>query len=172
MHALVTSLLLSASPMTFDDLLAPAWKALARSPAPTVFWDHRVAPPLPADWPMTPTSTVVRWVYAAGRDSTLRDGERIAAPWARIDLGPDGAPKLSTVSKALEVVDTQGVRPLSKVEAEGLKQLVDAEAALRKNDLAAVRAGYCGWISMNGAIARRLEPKHAAFFAALDCARR
>lgn len=172
MHGLVTVLILLANPMPFDDVLKPAWKAMPTSAKPGLFWDYRVAPPLPSEWPMTPKSTLVRWVYGAGRDLDLRDGERIAAPWARIDVGVDGVPTLTTLSKRLDVIDTQGVRPVSKADAEAVRRVYEADDALRKNDLAQVRAGYCLWRSWNGVIARQLEAKHAAFFAALQCSSR
>jgi hypothetical protein len=167
----VAFFVLLASPMTFDDLVKPAWKKLSVPRDDLVWWDPRVAPPLPSEWPMTPKGTLVRWVYAAGRDMNLSDGERVAAPWARIDLSAEGARNLTTLSSALEPFDTQGVRPVSKAEVEVLGQLAEAEASLRKNDLDAVKAGYCAWRSMNGTIAQRIEPKHAAFFKALRCGR-
>jgi hypothetical protein len=172
MRALVTLFFLTAAPMPFDDLLKPAWKAMPTETKPTVFWDYRVAPPLPSEWPMAPRSTLVRWVYGAGRDVNLSDGERIAAPWARLDVGADGALTLTTLSKRLDVIGTQGVRPVSKDDAETVRRVHQADDALRKNDLAQVRAGYCLWRSWNGAIAGHLEAKHAAFFAALDCPKR
>lgn len=162
----------SEPPMTFDDLLAPAFKQVKQPPGgptkdgPGVMWSYRVAPPLPSDWPMTATSTTVFWVYAAGLDLQLRDGERVAAPWARVDVKADGTRTLTVVSQALEVAGTQGVKPISKAEAD-LVAGVFQPAALAAGDLGKLKAPWAAWLRYNGVIAAKLKPRHPAFFAAV-----
>lgn len=175
--ALVVSLASTAwsdPPVNFDDLLKPAWKQV-KEPAPTepskgpgVMWSFRVSPPLPSEWPMTPKSALVRWVYAAGMDLQLHDGERVAAPWARLDE-TDGAQKLTTLSTALELIGTQGVKPITREEADVVTSVFQAGGALRAGDLAKVKPGWCAWLRYNGVIAAKLKPRHQAFFTALAC---
>lgn len=162
----------SEPPMSFDALVEPAWKQVTKPSGPSkqgpgVMWRFRVSPPLPADWPMTPKSAVVYWVYAGGFDVSVHDGERVAAPWARIDEQPDGTRALTVLSKALEGDAIQGVKPISKAEAEQVGTVFSTAAALRANDTAALKAAWAGWLRYNGVIASKLRPRHEAFFAAM-----
>jgi hypothetical protein len=168
-------LALGAAPMNLEALIDPAWKQVKPKPpgismkGPGPSWRYRVAPPMPSDWPMTPKSTIVRWVFAAAIDYGLSDGERVAAPWARIDVAPDGTAKLTVVSKALEGNDIQGVKPIMKTEADLVRKVFETSDALRAGDLAAVKEPWCKWLQYNGVIAAKLKPKHEAFFTALAC---
>lgn len=161
---------LSQPPMTFDDLLGPAYKQVKQPGGPTkkgpgVMWRYRVAPPLPSEWPMTATSTTVYWVYAAGLDLDLHDGERVAAPWARVDVKADGTKTLTVVSKALEVIGTQGVQPITRAEADlaaGVFRPARTAAEVEER-----RASWRLWLRYNGVIAAKLNQRHEAFFAAV-----
>ncbi|MER2563762.1 MAG: hypothetical protein ABTQ32_23735 [Myxococcaceae bacterium] len=160
--------------MNFEALIEPAWKQVAPKPAaapkhPGVMWSYRLTPPMPSEWPMTPKSTLVRWVFAAGMDVGLRDGERVAAPWGRVDVSADGTATFTAVSKSLEGNDIQGVRPITKAEADVVRQVFETSEALRAGDLAAVKEPWCRWLRYNGVIAAKLKPKHEAFFTALAC---
>ena len=163
----------SAPPMNFDALVEPEWakvvKPSTKAPPPGVMWRFRVAPPLPSEWPMTKKSTFVRWVFAAGMDVGLHDGERVAAPWARIDTAADGASKLTVLTKTLSSADIQGVKPISKAEADLVTGVFETSAALEAGQLAALKPSWCAWLKYNGVIAAKLEPNHAAFFTALAC---
>lgn len=158
--------------MNFEALIDPAWKQVKPAAAPKhpgVMWSYRVAPPLPSEWPMTPKSTLVRWVFAAGMDVGLHDAERVAAPWARVDVAADGTSNLTVISKALEGNDIQGVKPITKAEADMVPKVFETDEALRAGDVASVKEPWCRWLRYNGVIATKLKPKHEAFFTALAC---
>lgn len=163
----------SAPPMNFDELVEPAWAKLSKpsttTKPPGVMWRFRVAPPLPSEWPMTAKSTLVRWVFAAGMDVGLHDGERVAAPWARIDTAADGTSKLTVVTKTLDGADIQGVKPISKAEAELVTGVFQTGEALKAGDVAALKPSWCAWLQYNGVIAAKLKPNHQSFFTALAC---
>jgi hypothetical protein len=163
----------SAPPMNFDEWVEPAWakveKPSTKAPPPGVMWRFRVAPPLPTEWPMTAKSALVRWVFAAGMEVGLHDGERVAAPWARIDTTADGASKLTVLTKTLDGNDIQGVKPISKAEADLVGGVCQASEALEAGDLALVKPSWCAWLKHNGVIAAKLKPNHQAFFTALAC---
>lgn len=167
-------LALGAAPVNFEALIEPAWKQV--KPAPTATkqgpgpsWDYRVTPPFPSEWPMTPKSTLVRWVYASAMDPGIRDGQRVAGPWARIDVALDGVAKLTTLSKTLEGNSIQGVKPLMAEQIEVLNKVDETSDALRSGDLKAVKPSWCLWLRYNGVIAAKLKPKHQAFLTALAC---
>lgn len=165
---------LGATPMDLETLIDPAWKQIAPKPAvtskgPGVMWNFRVAPPMPSEWPMTPKSTLVRWVYASGMDMQISDGQRVAGPWARVVTTADGTSKLEVLSKALEGNDIQGVKPISSTDADIVGKVFETDEALRAGDLATLKGPWCRWLRYNGVIAAKLKPKHQAFFTALAC---
>lgn len=170
---LVVSLFLSAVPMT-DRPYAKELQALfktvkqpeSKGPPPGVLWSMRVSPAFPMTWP-GPTA-LRRYAFAGGFDPNLRDGERVAAPFAFVEFTAKGS-TIKQTSTALSLLGTQGIEPISKAQAAVVQSIDEADAALLAGKLESVRAGYCAWISYNGVLAAHLRPSHDAFFKALDC---
>jgi hypothetical protein len=156
----------------FADELDPLWKATGKPDAPAppgVSWRYSLTPPLPAAWPLEADGTVVTYVYASGFDAQLRDGERIAAPWARIDQRRGVKARVSRLAGRLEIVGVQGVRPITRDEAALQQKAFDTADALRRGQLDALAGPWCAWLRAHGTIADRLRPLHPAFFGALPC---
>jgi len=172
---LIACLALSSAPMAdappyaaeLDALFAATTQPSDNSPPPGVLWRWVLTPPLPTAWPVTPKAKLVRHVYAHGQDMMLRDGVRVAAPWAVVDVTTT-KPKVARLSDAVKPIGTQGVRPLTKDEV-AVQQQPSTDSALRRSDLAAVRARYCLWLKTSGVIAQHVQAQHQAFFDALKC---
>ena len=160
-----------------DALWRTVDKGATAKDKPPIAWSPRTTPAFPTSWPPTSATTWVRYVYAAGRDlgGGLADGERVARPWARVELRPGAATAaIVPLSARLEPLDIQGVRPIDgatlailrteeQVTAAGrrLTALPDPAAA----ETAELRAFYRAWLSLNGVIASAIRPDHGAFLA-------
>lgn len=130
-------------------------------------WDLRLTPALPAQWPPTSNSApVVRYAYGAAFDPSIH-GERNSAPFAMVEIAGDGATKVTQLTKALEQLEIQGVRPITKGEAE--LQSGDLIAPARAGQMSSLRVPWCTWKRNHGVVSKHLEQKHAAFFEALQC---
>lgn len=119
------------------------------------FWSHRVSPGFPCSWPVKERGPLCYYAYAAAFDPQLADGERIAAPWARVTVERNNPPKAELLTKAVKELGIQGVRPLKKGETEILK--TDSKGF------------YCLWAGTNGVIAAELRKIHPEFFEWLGC---
>lgn len=175
--ALVAAMSSAPTPTTephvaqLDALFAETKQPADNSPPPGVLWKWRLTPPFPVAWPLTASTPLRQYAFGAGMDLMLRDGERIAKPWATVDAV--GAKKtVKRVADALAPLGTQGVRPLKAEEVKALQTLDGAAATLRKGDLAAVKDGYCLWLRVNGVVGAVVAKEHAAFVTALGCAGR
>jgi hypothetical protein len=151
--------------------LAPAIDA-SRGP-PKIFWREALAPVVPSSWP--PNGVVVRYVYARAIGG-ISDGERIAAPFARIVSAPGAAPRVETLATSLIDLGVQGVRPVraSELPARSLDE-VEAEvialtaAAATSPPPSAIKTAYCFWKKFNGVIADPIAARHREFFGWLAC---
>jgi len=170
---LLPLLTLGAAPVTpFADLLEPLWKTLKRpdrGPPPGLSWRLRVTPPFPASWPPKPDAPLVSYAYGAALDLTLRDAERISAPFAKVETPASGAPRVTPLAQVLEVVDTQGFHPVGADEAQRAQAAFATGPALRAGKLDEARPAWCAWWRGNGAIVAQLREQHAAFLDALAC---
>ena len=150
--------------------LDPVWKSVLpkATPGPPVIWGYRLSPAVPAEWPMTTKEgAVVRYAFGAAQDVSLRDGERVSAPFALVELAPDGSATVKQLTKSLEKIEVQGVRPITREAAEA--QSGDLVEAARTGQSAALRKTWCAWKKNNGVAARHVVARHTAFFAALQC---
>lgn len=143
-------------------------KPVSKSAGPGEVWSARVSPPFPASWPPSGAMVIRRYVYAAGFDVNLRDGEPVAGIWATIEL-VDGEWKVKKVSDAIEKIGVQGAQPITKERAELVRSTERSVPLLQSGSIDAVRDAYCAWLSYNGVITEVLKVRHAAFIKALAC---
>ncbi len=143
-------------------------KPASKGPPPGEVWSARVTPPFPVAWPPLVGIVVRRYVYAAGFDPSLHDGERVGGIWATIDLERDEW-KVKKIATSFERIGTQGVKPITKEQAELVRSTERSAPLLQNGSIEALRDAYCAWLSYNGVIAGQLRPKHEAFFKALAC---
>ena len=174
----VLSVLLAASAGAFAAELIPtlsaamqrridaAWQGLDRGEGTTV-WQQRTSLPFPRAWPRVTTSSF--YLYAAGQDlrHLSADGERDAAPWARVDVAGERQ-ELVPLAKALTPLEIQGVRPLTAKEV-ALDRAYREAAAHGAATYESQRDYYCAWLGMNGVIAAAIRPQHEAFIRWLGC---
>ena len=147
-------------------------------PGPDWYWEERISPGFPLDWPPGEGRIVlIYYLSAAGRNPTvLMDGERFTAPWGVVRRDARaGTYEFSRTPDGVESKGTQGVRPLTgeevRVLRDGSVEEDFADALAGKSlgaDLAQrVRAYYNLWRSCHGA-ARQVEVQHAGFIAWLE----
>lgn len=164
--------------MELEARLQALWAGLekATKPAgpalPPVAWSPAYTPLFPEAWPPTARMAWVRYAYAHGQDLQLRDGVRVAGPWAKVVFGAETT--LVALAGRLDVIGTQGVRPLRPEELRLRRSGGDVEAHARalksppdpaSAETRQLRAYYRAWLGDNGVIADWLRPGHADFLA-------
>ena len=176
---------LKAEPYTekITQLLAKEWSKVAQPSAPEPsFWRFQLTPPLPAIWPAQGSGKICYYAYAQAVDPRLSDGVRVAAPWAKALLDSpfrsEGL-RMEILSRQLQVLGIQGVRPLSSQEMEIMKEEYRARDALllwttapspvSEQDRKRMKDYYCQWVNSNGLIAANIRPLHEEFFTWLGC---
>lgn len=170
---MATSLLVIAMLAAAPDVTAEVdaiWKPLQPAPVtgkPTS-WSWRLTPAIPAEWtPKSNSAPVIRYAYAAMFDPSLHDGERTTAPFAMIEIAPDGSTKVSGTMKTLGKLEVQGVKPITKDEADRMKG--DLIEPARAGQMGSLRMPWCLWLRYNGVVGADLKTRHPEFFAALKC---
>jgi hypothetical protein len=165
----VLAMLASAPDVTAQ--VEAVWKPLqprVAANARPVGWSWRLTPAIPAEWPpKSNAAPVIRYAYAAAFDPSISDGERTSAPFASVELAPDGAAKVTAISKELGKLEIQGVQPITKDEAERLKS--DLVEPARAGQMSNLRVSWCLWLKYNGVVGAQLKAKHPSFFDALEC---
>jgi hypothetical protein len=89
------------------EVVEAAW---GRRSAPT--WMPRLCPPLPLIWPPDGQGQLVTYACAFRGQPSIRHGEEIAAPWARVVVTAPGQLQLEDLGE-LRPLGVQIVRPLS-----------------------------------------------------------
>jgi hypothetical protein len=150
------------------DMVEQAWKSVKHDQR---MWQWALTPPLPGSWP--PTTTLTRYAYAFSFDPALADGQRVAGPWARIVLPPEGAPRLEALRPDLHELGIQGVHPVAPSERPSADELQAADLQMKAIDPKAappreLKRVVCYWRSNNGVIAAALADQQA-FFSWLRC---
>lgn len=163
-----------------DALVASEWRATDHGGEEALAWTVRTSPPIPDTWPVSEATKVTCYAYAAAQDpANLRDGERVAAPWGTVSYQLGSPQKVSFVrlSPRLELLGTQGVKPLGREDAarmssdEKLHKDLAGMAAHDKDGGAAAAdtlQTYRMWRRLNGVIAGAVLKGHGAFVRALD----
>ncbi len=158
----------AAAPASTPAIIAPTdaaarteavWSGLAKSQG--LLWQWRLTPYLPSEWPPSATTTWTRYAYGAGRDPQLADGERISAPWGRID-SRDGAATFTQLRKDVSPKAIQGTGPIRPEVAAPLRssEAVNARVITLAGlpdpglpDTGETQAFYRAWFALNGVIA-------------------
>jgi len=146
-----------------------------------IVWMSRVTPPFPLSWPPNGDGKVVYYAYAYRIDDSLKDGEYIAAPWAKVLVGPGQSSPgtLENLSFVLKEIGDQGVEPINpeEVQAAGSIEKVGGpkliktvgQSKIGADTATALKKSYCFWQENSGIIAREIQPLHKAFFDWLAC---
>lgn len=145
---------------------------------PPIAWSPAYSALFPSEWPPTQATIWVRYAYAQGMDMDLRDGVRVAAPWARLEMrGSQATVTIVPLSARLEPTSIQGVEPIDGATRAVLAKANDVSAyclqltALPQpnsppaNDM---RAFYRTWLKYNGALVKLIKPNHEKFLAWLN----
>ena len=158
-------------PFNAESAFLPFWKELPDQAG----WQMLVSPAFPQSWPPPPNGrrSVVRYAFATRLKPGVADGAEIAAPWARVTVDARGAQEVERLSRRLQLLGLQGIRPLSTAEIAlaGREQDV-AERLLAGGAQATdslVRDVTCGWISRQGVVAAAITPLHPGFTRWLAC---
>jgi hypothetical protein len=111
-------------------------------------------------------------------DMDLRDGVRVAAPWAKLELRGSGATAtIVPLSASLEPVTVQGVVPIDAATQAVLAKGDEVSAyCLQLTALpqpnsppaTAMRAFYRTWLKYNGALVELIRPNHEKFLTWLN----
>lgn len=144
------------------------WKSLEPKSERPMSWSVRLTPAVPSRWtPRSNDAPVVRYAYAAAIDPSLMDGERTSAPFAKLEIEADGTTTVSKLSPVLGPLELQGVKPISRSEADLMA--ADLIEPARKGQMSSMRVQWCTWKKYHGVVAQHLAAKHPAFFDALAC---
>lgn len=161
---------LLAKPPDVPSAVEPLWKKVVpKAEAPvSLGWRYQLTPPIPAQWPPKAKSApVIIYAWGTATDPSMRDGERSSAPFASVELKPDGSVKATPLTRGLEKLETQGVHPITA--AESRQMTADILDAARAGQMDALKATWCLWRHHHAVVSRHLEQRHSAFFAALHC---
>jgi hypothetical protein len=81
------------------------------------YWLYQVTSPLPCVWPPSNANPLRYYVFALGQGPRIADGVRTAAPWACVEVGVDGVPKLELLAESIRQIGIQSMWPLRPEEA-------------------------------------------------------
>ena len=136
-------------------------------------WQMLVSPAFPVDWPKRPDrSAVVRYAFAMRLKSGVADGAELAAPWAMITQDASAGTVVERLSRSLQPIGVQGVRPLRSAELALIGREQEVTDRLLEGDRVddgLIRDFTCGWIGRMGLIAAEITPRHSAFVRWLAC---
>lgn len=115
-------------------LIQREWQKIKEpdSPSGPPFWNYRVSLGYPCIWPVKGSVSLCYYAFAYAFDPQVADGERIAAPWARIVVDPAEKNDLTIefLSKEINKIGIQGMRPLKAEEMQVYKNADRVEEAL------------------------------------------
>ena len=173
-------LAMTTEPKTAQDWQAELKQAFATLPQvqTDATWQMTVTPPFALQWPPTPNTTWVRYVYATRVDiQKIADAAEVALVWAEVRQHKDGTAEVRVLRKMLLPYGTQGVRPLSQDEANVFAKRDSVEsfalsltAAPDPSSQATqdLLAFYRAWVKTNGEIYGAFALQHSAFAYWLD----
>ncbi|MBI5030661.1 MAG: hypothetical protein HZB51_09045 [Chloroflexi bacterium] len=160
-----------------EQQLQELWNRLDKGTPPAnklpISWKPAYSVLFPGEWPPSATTTWVRYAYAQGMDMDLRDGVRVAAPWAKLEFrGNSDNVTIVPLSAKLEPVTIQGVQPidaatqaiLAKGDAVSTFSLQLTALPQPKNpQLVEMRTFYRTWLKYNGAFVNLIRSNHSKF---------
>ena len=130
---------------------------------------------MPLEWPPDADTVWVRYEAAYGFDpTTISDGVRVAAPFARLVLDRSGRiSKVEPLSGRPREIGIQGVvpmkRPSGAIDGEWEQAVIARAAALEKTpaegskEAGELRAFVGSWVYRNGVLAGAVAAEHRAF---------
>lgn len=151
-------------------LLRSHWPEIAN----TEGWSPQFTPGLPATWPPRGRPPRLVWYgFAYGRfnPTSLVDAVEVGSLWGRVvQIGAGASPTYDyeLLTRRVEPLGVQGVRPMSAEEISAAEDLPRAEHKLASTRFPRLfrhpfAGPYASWLSTNGVIAARLRPTHGAF---------
>jgi hypothetical protein len=158
-----------------------ASKSPAASPEDFVSWSYSISPVIPAAWPPDGKGLLYYYVYAYGLNlRRLADAQLTAAPWGRVKVDVTGrtAPSLEILTKQIEKIGPQGVRPLMAEEVAVFKTEDAVEEELFKlsrqtgfgrTENPAIKRYYRLWCETNGTVVEQIRTRHQPFFKWVGC---
>jgi hypothetical protein len=142
---------------------------------PPFLWRTTRTPALPLEWPPDGDTVWVRYEAAYGFDpTTISDGVRVAAPFARLVLDREGRiAEVEALPGRPRELGVQGVvpmkRPSGAIDGEWEQAVIARAAALdrlpEEGSRAAgeLRAFVGSWVYRNGVLAGAVRGDHRAF---------
>ena len=160
-------------PNDLDAIFNPPFSAPPVNPLKIVQWSWRISPGFPSPWPMTNSSELHFYAYAAGiQPMVLCDGEWYTPVWAKVRASiTTGQLNLDILDPAPAKKGAQGMRPLRPEEIPVMNDkgvVEDFAHALANGPIPPslakrVRAYYLQWCGFH-AVAREIEVLHPQFF--------
>ena len=147
-----------------------------------VYWGLKLTPPLPTNWPPTPSPSVTYYAYGEYQE-LFEHGPSLSrsAPWAKVILTEGMPPSKVILATALgPATHGEGSVPISRKQAERKIQIIkDGEARLINFiswraipddavEVKAIREYYCQW-ALTDLTADLIKDKHRGFFEWLSC---
>ncbi|MBZ5565159.1 MAG: hypothetical protein LAP13_22400 [Acidobacteriia bacterium] len=171
-----------------DKVIQAQWVEIAKAIPPVpgdpgspgwISWEYRISPPFPETWPPKGTGRVFYYAYAAGRELSIVDGERLGPVWARVAVNAKtgSPPHVEILTREIKILGTVGVRPLTNDEVRIFQQgdavekqihAVLSQTDLKGLDAKAVRGYYCAWCQNTG-MDEQIRKLHPEFFKWLSC---
>lgn len=158
--------------------LGRLWEAVeAELPggAPPFLWKTTRTPALPLEWPPDGDTVWVRYEAAYGFDpTTISDGVRVAAPFARLVLDREGGiARVEAMPGPPRELGVQGVvptkRPSGAIDGDWEEAVVARAAALDRlpeegsRQAGELRAFVGAWVYRNGVLANAVRAEHEPF---------
>ena len=147
-----------------------------------VYWRLKLTPPIPTNWPPTPSPSVTYYAYGEYQE-LFEHGPTLSrsAPWAKVVLTEGMPPSKVVLATALgPATHGEGSVPISREQADRKNQIIkDGEARLINfiswraisgdaAEVKTIREYYCQW-ALTDLTADLIRDNHRAFFAWLSC---
>ena len=158
--------------------LTSLWKEVEkRLPGgpPPFLWKTVRTPALPLEWPPDADTVWVRYEAAYGFDpTTISDGVRVAAPFARLVLDRNGEiVRVEPLPGRPRELGVQGVvpmkRPSGAIDGDWEQSVVARAAALERvpaegsKEAGELRTFVSSWVYRNGVLASAVRAEHEPF---------
>ena len=143
---------------------------------PPFLWQRQQSPPLPESWPPGPSTGWVRYAFAHGFDpTTISDGVRVAAPFARMRI--DRELRILSVERIEgrpRELGIQGIFPTNPpsgaIDGDEIARLERIAVALTglpapgSREESALVSHYGRWLDRDGTFAASVRERHRGFF--------
>lgn len=165
----------------FDPYAKRAYDVFLAKEVP-LYWQSRLTPPLPTQWPPTPVRSVTYYAYAEYEHSRMHGPVYSrGAPWAKVVLVEGQLPQKTILASAPgPAVHYEAGEPISVEQADRASQVWKAGSAALPRfiswqaipddaaEVSIIKAYYCQWAARDGT-ARLVNEQHRGFFEWLAC---